>query len=307
MEKIKRIILYIISYLIYYSGIWYALLKLNKKSGLLVVNYHNFSTYTNDFFEIGSIYQTDYAKNFEKQIQFYNKYFNLKDSPLIEDADYTKLSIILTFDDGYKDNYDIAFPILKKYNAAAIFFISTNVTDTENMLWHDKFRYLAETEEVGNNKIKDILLSINNGINKPESFNKLLQRVDSPRKRIMMNWEEIKEIGDDPLFLIGAHTVNHLPLKNEQTDIQKDEIFNSIKDIENNIRKECKEYFSYPNGLYDLTTLSILKDLKLRYAFTTENGLNTKKSNPYQLKRIGINPSDPIPFVGMKILKSIFI
>ena len=57
------------------------------------------------------------------------------------------LSLLITFDDGYKDNYDIAFPILKHYRAKAVFFVATSIIGTKQWLLHDRLRLLV-TENV---------------------------------------------------------------------------------------------------------------------------------------------------------------
>ena len=43
--------------------------------------------------------------------------------------------VLLTFDDGYKDNYDLAYPILKKYNIPFAVFLTTSFPEKEAILW----------------------------------------------------------------------------------------------------------------------------------------------------------------------------
>lgn len=80
-----------------------------------------------------------HKKNFDSQIAYLIRNFNIVSiDKILDECRYrTQLeddTIAITFDDGYKDNYTHAYPILKKYNAPFTIFVSTGYIDTTNML-----------------------------------------------------------------------------------------------------------------------------------------------------------------------------
>jgi peptidoglycan/xylan/chitin deacetylase (PgdA/CDA1 family) len=74
-------------------------------------------------------------KEFESQIKWLrsNNFNFLKTSDLSNVNNIPKKSVLITFDDGYEDNFLFAFPILEKYKIPAIFFITAGVLDKEMM------------------------------------------------------------------------------------------------------------------------------------------------------------------------------
>ncbi len=305
-KKMKKLLIKLITKIIFYSGVWIIILKIFKPKGLLVFNYHNFSTFSNDRDNIGSVYKSNYSENFEKQIVFLKKYFNPKNSLKIEKKDFNILTTFLTFDDGYKDNYDIAYPILKKYNIATAFFIVTDFTDTKELAWYDKLRYLIEKNPERENEIKKIMFDINHNNQNFSVVKTVTKNLDfQSQKRLVMNSKELKEIGSNKLFAICPHTANHIPLNSQEKETQKFQIVNSLEKIKK-INNYSNYFFSYPNGLYNKDTLKILKENNFKFAFTTKNGINRNINRNLELKRIGFNASDSIPILTLKILLNIF-
>ena len=101
---------------------------LNKKKSLyFVFNYHSFSKYNNYYINVGSILETGYKENFDKQVRFFKKHFLFKYPKEFFSLKEPLHAVLLTFDDGYKDNYDIAFPILSKHKIKSIFFIVSSL------------------------------------------------------------------------------------------------------------------------------------------------------------------------------------
>ena len=77
--------------------------------------------------------------NFYRQIKYLKKNYNILDIEEFayfkkDNKGFTKNSLILTFDDGYADNYLEALPILEKFNCQAIFFVTTLNTNTKKRI-----------------------------------------------------------------------------------------------------------------------------------------------------------------------------
>lgn len=306
MIKSKRLFSFILKqlggFLFLKLGGVHLLKLLNKeKPVLIVLNYHNFSKYNNYSINRGDILKTGYSANFSKQMGFLKKHFNFvypEDFFEANNNNNKGINVLVTFDDGYKDNYDIAFPILKKYNVKSIFFVVTNSIDTENWLEHDQLRYLVQTGQKSEVEIEDILKKMNQGHSISDWITKNKNILNVPEHRLMMNWNEIRELDQNGLK-IGPHTNNHKILSFLDIDNQENEIHSSISTIKKELNTSPK-YFAYPNGLYNNDTLSILEKSDIQYSFTTKPGFNTIVNNAYLFKRIGINPSDS---VGVLLLK----
>ena len=84
--------------------------------------------------------------HFEKQIAYLTKKYNI--IPLDEIIERIKKRgnlrrcVAITFDDGFKDNYRNAYPILKKYLVSATIFLTTGYIENQTAPWFIKFRYM---------------------------------------------------------------------------------------------------------------------------------------------------------------------
>ena len=289
------------------GGVYLLKLTFYQKNVLYVLNYHNFSKYNNYRIQRGKINETGYINQFEKQIKFLKKHFNF----CYPDDFFTnqlskKINILITFDDGYKDNYDLAFPILKRNNVKAIFFIATNYIGTKKWLWHDIVRYLVSLNKLEYTEAEFILKKMNQGFEVPKSFKEKVKKimVEDPPERLMMNWKEVLELLKGG-FIIGAHTSNHIILSFLEKSHQELEINNSIQAIKTRLGVNCLS-FAYPNGIYNEVTLKLLKKYGINYAFTTNKGFNKNDQEKLKIKRIGINVSDSVYLVLLKLFISQF-
>ncbi len=141
-------------------------------------------------------------------------------------------SIMLTFDDGYRDFYTDVFPILKKYNAKAVVYVVPNF------------------------------------LNKPNNLD---------------IWQ-IKEMLKSGLVEVGAHTMDHsylvgLPLKNIKYEVEE-----SKKYLEENLGIKVVS-FAYPYGVFDDTTMNVVKDAGFTSAVTTVSGKYVMDINRFFLYR----------------------
>lgn len=182
--------------------------------------------------------------------------------------------VVFTFDDGYSDNYDYAYPIFKKHDIPFTIYVATDFPDRKAILWW----YMLESLLLNNNlitfgfsgkeysfdcdnhekkekvflEIRTIILE--NESNKEELFNLLFPDFEQQKKELIaqnaLSWEQIIELSNDDLVTIGAHTVSHKPLsKLSETEARK-EIEDSKKLIEEKINKPVN-HFAYPYGGID--------------------------------------------------------
>ncbi|MDD5686430.1 MAG: polysaccharide deacetylase family protein [Elusimicrobia bacterium] len=171
-----------------------------------------------------------------------------------------KKSVVITFDDGFVDNWIYAFPILKKLNMKATIFVTTSYID-------------------------DGLVRQNYDDNSEIKLDTLKNEKD---KKYFLNWQELKIMYKSGLIDIQSHTNTHKNFNkyNEYENIEE-EIKVSKNIIEKNLNKECG-FICWPWGKYRKNWVDIAKNNGYTGCVTTRVGANTEKTNPYEIKRFKI-------------------
>ncbi len=288
----------------------YAAIRRNISGAqLAILNYHRVNT-ENDYASL-----TITPENFENHILYFKKNFqiiSLEDCIAIlkNNLKCPKKAIVLTFDDGHKDNYTYVFPILKKYNIPATIFLTTGPIMNRELFWWDKIIYsiLNSTEkyidlgaseqysiESKLDKISTIntLLHLSKILSETEK-NSLIQRlqntvsVEIPSALIdnlVLSWKEIHEMGRSGITF-GAHTVNHPILTKLPLHDAKKEILKSKLDIEREMGSNVGS-FAYPNGSLN----NELKHCVAEIGFTCGLSLNprsliNRNNDLFELPRI---------------------
>tara|TARA_A100000164_G_C21811685_1_gene725833 strand:- start:146 stop:1087 length:942 start_codon:yes stop_codon:yes gene_type:complete len=210
----------------------------------------------------------------KKQFVSLDKYLN---------SNNKKNYISITFDDGYLDNLNIAYPILKKLNIPFTIYVTTNFINNQNLPWWFLLEDYLVKNYLKRNNICDNYESYQNKIfNDPKENaeflkvrNKILDNVFDLKKldkfnkfthkrlgeRLFMNWHELKKISSDKLVTIGSHTISHKRLSNCSNEERNIEIIDSKNILEKNLEYKVN-HFAYPfGGLKDFTKkdMSILK------------------------------------------------
>jgi peptidoglycan/xylan/chitin deacetylase (PgdA/CDA1 family) len=258
---------------------------------------------------------------FEQHLKVYLKYGTpISLSDLLSKKRLPSSPIVVTMDDGYANNYDLGFPVLKKYNFPATLFLTTGFIDRRLFLWTDWLEFIAANasnvdirielnEEVisfnlgepqGRNNVVQQLKSIlkNMPMNKIKSFLYELQEMSKvkydwekiPDKLQPLTWKQIKEMKESGLISFGGHTVSHAILSKCNKEEQDFEIVESKARIEKELNEECL-ILAYPNGKEnDFTeeTIRLAKKANYRMAVTTNSGYeNSNEYDSYKLRRWG--------------------
>jgi Polysaccharide deacetylase len=134
----------------HWSGASFLASKLPARDSLPVLNYHRIGNPDEDLFDPGVFSAT--AEEFDAQIAYLKKNVSLV---IIEEAlayiDGTekekarRCRVLITFDDGYLDNYEIAQPILRSHGVQGVFFLVTSMVGTHHVPWRDHISYLVKT------------------------------------------------------------------------------------------------------------------------------------------------------------------
>ena len=179
---------------------------------------------------------------------------------------------VITFDDGYKDNYTLAYPILKKYSIPFTLYLTTSFPDGKVVLWW----YLLEEVIKNNIEIsfsydgRQYIYALVEKADKERAFDSLrrfiidstpyamqskIESVLSPyipdlyakTKELALSWEEVKFLSQDPLVTIGNHTVNHYAM----TTLSNEDILKEILTAQEIIKDKTgitTKHFAYPFG-----------------------------------------------------------
>jgi len=260
-------------------------------------------------------------EQFEKQIKFLTENFNV--IPLLEAVEGIKNDVItgptavITFDDGYQNNHDIAFPILEKYRAPASIFVSTKFIDTEDTLWTGVLQNAFGKTTLTSMEWKGQNLDLSTTMNKKKSMefiksklkeenysviekntNEIVDvlsegegfRIDASSPYRMLTSAQIEIMAKSELIDFGAHTHNHPILSGLSREDQKFEIEHSIECVTQMTDSSCKS-FAYPNGgEADFTdeTMGLLEEAEMAVSLSTKLGLCRKGTPLMAYKRFGI-------------------
>jgi peptidoglycan/xylan/chitin deacetylase (PgdA/CDA1 family) len=172
--------------------------------------------------------------------------------------------IVLTFDDGYVDNYQLARPILEQLNIPYIIYVTSSFLDSPFQVpWWYALEEVLEGD--WKSRLTDCPISTVKIKTRPEAFLFLRQAALDPNygssvvkwiyqnaasrrsSRLFMTWDECREISQSKLGLIGSHSVTH---RNMQSLTDSERIF-ELRDSKNSIRSKSgadPKHFAYPYG-----------------------------------------------------------
>ncbi len=227
-----------------------------------------------------------------------------------------KVKFVITFDDGYRDNYEKGYPILKNHNVPATIYLSYGHVEGNNFFWYEKLTLglqnteleIVDLEDLGSEKFslksqEDRNLAINNlnlwlktftDHERTEKVDLILSRlkVENTDESVspMLSWDMVKEMQENKINF-GSHTISHPILSRENKQSIKKEVVESRQLLEGKTG-QLIDGFAYPNGTaddYNETVLGFVRD-NYQHACTTIPGINYKGQDPHQLKRINIDP-----------------
>jgi len=180
-------------------------------------------------------------------------------------------TIVITIDDGYKNFYDIAYPILKRYNVPATFFVTTGFINGDLWLWPDQLKWLLKQSSSALKKVtlsnqefslagtfqqnwqvmNDFFLSVTDELkhNCIQSLAEQLSIVlptNAPKQYEACTWQQLQEMQDWGVE-IGGHTVTHPSLGQINNQQAESEIMGCLQEINKQLG-ERKRTFCYPNG-----------------------------------------------------------
>jgi peptidoglycan/xylan/chitin deacetylase (PgdA/CDA1 family) len=258
---------------------------------------------------------------------FYNKIKELKGqgTPLSMDQvincyqsgeEYPPRAFVVSFDDGFENNYSVAAPVLKDLNVPAIFYITTDFIENNSMSWIDRIELCIENTTVskihlpwhpGEVEMKDnagkivILEEIRRHVKSDPSIDveNLIENIfDQCRLAsvkssddaldLKMSWDQAKRLADDEDYIIGGHSHYHSILSFLSPVDLQNEIDLSLLLLEEKLAYKTVHY-SYPEGLehcYSQAVIQVLQHKGIVCCPSAVEGYNSLADDLFNLKRI---------------------
>jgi peptidoglycan/xylan/chitin deacetylase (PgdA/CDA1 family) len=290
------------------------------QKGVPILRFHRINDNNDPFLSAFS------TKMFEKHIKYLKRKYTILplENIINEFAQGKPLhnAVAITFDDGYRDNFLYAYPVLKKYAVPATIFLTSGLINTGEILWMDKIRYVLKKTKKKALQMIDIfhgkIYPLNTIDEKIEALNGLymdLIKCDERDKLhyinsiieplgvqnfdeladLMLTWEQVKIMGNNGVSF-GAHTVSHPILSRIPIHQARQEILKSKEDIEKNVEKPVSS-FAYPNGKeadFNEDICDLVKESGCTFACTTIMGTINQHTDPYLLPRISLEKPLPV-------------
>lgn len=299
-------------------------LKRRTVAGFHILTYHRIQP-TQQTLTMGAFL----LDHFEQQVAYLAKYYRLMTLGQVMDAiregRLPDGAVCLTFDDGYRDVYDHALPVLRRYRAPATVFLATGSIGTGTPLWYDQI-----FEALRRSRVRRLLhpldhteIRLDSEQEKHELALRLIERLkgeeETARKRgvqrilhalkipvaadnrLMLDWDLVRRLQKAGIEF-GSHTDTHPILSRLSPSKVWSELVRSKTVIEDHCQREAT-LFAYPNGKpedYTPEVVEMVKRAGYRAAVTTLFGTNHVGDDPYHLKR-GTPWETSVRRFGMKL------
>lgn len=293
----------------------FAPFRLANRAKVLILTYHRFSAHEEP--------DKTSAQAFAEHLEYLTQHYRIL--PLSEIADCLATgrtlppsTAAITIDDGYRDFYDVAFPLLLKQRVPATIYVATDFVDQKSWLWTDKLRFLTArtpasevvavlkgrtqrftlTDRLSRlraaDKINSILKTLPND-QKEDTIKRIAATLDvlvpplPPPEFGALNWAQARELDAEGIE-IGSHTVTHPILPNVLDDeTLQFELATSKTRLEEMLGRQIP-LFCYPNGRSDARVQRATASAGYRCAVTNLSGMNTAHTPLLALRRICPQP-----------------
>lgn len=228
-------------------------------------------------------------------------------------------AVVVTFDDGFVDNYQTALPILKAYDIPATFYVATGMIEERAYYWFDRVRLglRSEAEVVQAwpalapliaGKPRDAQIALVTEALKREASRTAKELLDAvceplePPERLTMTWDEVRALADAGME-IGSHTVTHPILSRQRLEEAEWELRHSKAVLEARTGSPVL-HFAYPNGQprdYSPVIARMVQEAGYRSATSMIPGLAGARSSLFELERLSIRYQYGLPHFLTKL------
>jgi O-antigen/teichoic acid export membrane protein/peptidoglycan/xylan/chitin deacetylase (PgdA/CDA1 family) len=264
------------------SGLGAILARLPTWRGVLVLGYHRIGHPGPGVHDERLWSATE--EDFDRQLRFLARHVDVvsgDDLPAVLDEPRGR-HVALTFDDGYRDNYELAYPLLRAHGLPATFFVATGFLDRPHAAWWDEIAWMARASERPGLASVQALLDIYCGLpaERTEAFMDWVAEASGSGRAdpqaassTWMTWDMVREMRRGGMAF-GAHTVDHPVLGRCPIERQRREIEKSAERLHEELG-EATTLFSYPiggRGAFDERTRACVRAAGITHAFSFYGG-----------------------------------
>jgi peptidoglycan/xylan/chitin deacetylase (PgdA/CDA1 family) len=228
---------------------------------------------------------------------------------------------VITFDDGYRNNFTLALPVLQRLNMSATIYLTTGLIGTDEVLWTTELQLAIEETDATELRIGDALVDgplgadVGSRRTRGGVVRQRLKRLPDGRRRALaaevvetlgrpsgtsqfalMTTEELGLMDQQGRITFGGHSRTHPILSSLDSSALEDEICGSIDDLAG--LAHVSRTFAYPNGQpedYDDRCIQLLSSSGIRAGLTTRQWLHHAGFDRYQVRRVVVDGGISFP------------
>lgn len=231
---------------------------------------------------------------------------------------------LVTFDDGWYDNLAFALPALVRHQVPAIVFAATDFVGTTNCFWQERLArllhaawrkgpaaaHLMRRADAGSAQglaEPQARIAIRDAITRlkalqPAEIATLCKMLEEGLSELtvslpagygddrFLSWSELGKLAESGLVTVGSHSTTHVPLTKLKPAEIAAELATSRERLQSRLSRKV-EWFAYPNGDHDATSVDLVREGGYRGAFTTLDGPTAVNGDRFTLRRINIHES----------------
>lgn len=275
-------------------------------------------------------HQVEEMTGFERQVRHLAENYHVVSMDRVIDAvlggdPVPPGSVLITFDDAYRNFAECAWPVMKQYKLPVTLFVPTDFPDhPNNIFWWDRLDHaIKNTERRDSIQTPVGEVSLATPADRGQALKRLkksfrmlphsevmawtyqiCRRLDTLQpKSDVMSWDDLRRLAAEGVTL-GAHSQSH-PFMDELSAKEAEvEAVGSMKDLEREVGQTLP-IFAYPSGRFENETVQVLQQAGFVLAFTTIRGVNDlRTADPLRMRRINISEKATLPVLRARLLHS---
>lgn len=312
------------------QGLSRSVRKIQRGEYLTVLCYHRILDADGDFPYDSDLISASTGQ-FRDQLRYISKRYNVLNfrqlaEQMEETGRFPSNGLIITFDDGYYDNYKVAWPILKEFGMTATFFTAAGYIGKNRLFWWDRLAWIIKKAAGGRIELpgddgvsfdladypdrqKAAGILIRKAKFLPEERKEALiarlsseldVQIDEDQHSNTMTWDQLREL-DNGGIEIGAHSIGHPIFSNIDDGRLEEEVAGSKRLIESELGTKIVTFGSPGRGVLTSDEKVRFEELLKRlirdsgYSFSTmyKWGLvHSDEFDPFAIERLGIETHD---------------